>query len=96
MKRILEIFGILSLLISSFLVIPVIGENIEEDNSNDLGLRWKILYVIGNVKYNFESRLNYFYAIFGYVGGEIIKFGNIYIQFERIPLFINNGIFSSF
>jgi len=96
MKKQIGVFAIIILFTCSIIVIPVLGYCTEKEESNNLGLRWKILYVIGNVNYNFQAKLIYGYAIIGYVGGELIRFSNIYIEFKGIPLLIRNRIFSSF
>ena len=84
MKKLIGVLGIVLILVGSIFVMPVIGNEIEEENSKDLGIRWKILYVIGRVIYNLEAKLIHGYAIIGYVGGEIITFGNIYIEYEGV------------
>jgi hypothetical protein len=96
MKKQIGVFAIIIIFTCSIIVMPVLGYYSVEKESNNLGLRWKILYVIGNVNYNFQAKLIYGYAIIGFVGGELIRFSNVYIEFKGLPLLIRNRIFSSF
>jgi hypothetical protein len=96
MKKLFGVFGVVLILVGSTLIIPAVGMGVDEKYINNLEIKWKILFVIGRVNYNLGAKLITGYAVLGYVGGEILTFSSIYIKFELFPLFINNGVFSSF
>ena len=96
MKKIVGVVGIALFLMIPVVVTPVVGTTIEEDNFNDVEIKWKLLLVIGRINVCFDESVISGFALVGYTAGEILVVERININFEGIPLFINNGLFFSF
>jgi hypothetical protein len=96
LKKIFGYFGIILILIFSIFAISAVGMEVEEENFNDLEIKWKILLVIGRVNICFDDKIISGFALIGYVAGEILTFEDLNIKYEGIPLIYNNGLFSTF
>ena len=78
------------------IVTPSLAIEEEENINEELGIQWKILMVIGRINVRvLENKITGF-AFVGYTNGDLLIFERINIQFEGIPLFINNGLLFSF
>lgn len=78
------------------LVTPVVGTTIEEDNFNDVEIKWKLLLAIGKINYCFEDEIISGFVLIGYNAGEMLTFKRINSDYEGLPLIINNGLFFTF
>ena len=96
MKNIYGVVGIAMLVLIPVIVTPSLAIEEEEYINEELGIQWKILMVIGRINVRvLENKITGF-AFVGYTNGELLIFERINIQFEGIPLFINNGLLFSF
>ena len=96
MKNIYGVVGIAMLVLIPVIVTPSLAIEEEENINEELGIQWKILMVIGRINVRvLENKITGF-AFVGYTNGNLLIFERINIQFEGIPLFINNGLLFSF
>lgn len=96
MKKICAVFGVVLLFVIPVLASPSLAIDENEYATEELGIQWKILLVMGRINVRFlENKITGF-AFVGYTNGQILLFERIDIQFEGIPLFINNGLIFSF
>jgi len=85
MKKILIIYGIVLILIGSFLVTPVVGTSLNEDDKK-LELNRKILLVIGgDIHIRWIGRELYGQGFIVYAEGSILINSNFSIDFKGIP-----------
>jgi hypothetical protein len=92
MKKI-GIIAIVTIMLIPLVSTPTLSSEIEE---NELDFRWKVLVVIGRINVCFDEKTISGFALVGYTAGETLVLERIDIQFDGIPLFINNGLLFSF
>ena len=95
-KKIVGIFGILLILMIATFFTPAIGLGVDQKGFENLESKWEILIVIGRINICFEEKVISGFALIGYTAGETLTFENINIEYEGLPLFVNNGLFFSF
>ena len=96
MKKLLGVVGMIFFLMIPVIVTPVLGTPIEDDNLNDVEIKWKLLFAIGRINYCFEDKIISGFVLIGYNAGEMLTFEIININYEGLPMIINNGLFFTF
>ena len=96
MKKIFGVFGIVLILMITALVTPTIGTGFDEEDFEDLEIKWKILIVIGNIGICLKEKVISGFVLIGYTVGETLTNELINIKFEGLPIFIFSGLFFAF
>lgn len=93
MKKIFGILTLSSIFIISTMITPVLGYQIEEFQNDQQNIDLKLLLTIGLVTISNDEKLISGFVIIGYIGGEIITFQLINIEFEGFALPIYRSLF---
>ena len=75
---------------------PTFAINSEEYADEELDIQWKLLIVVSRINVCLQDKVISGFALIGYTDGEMLVFERVNIPFDGLPLFINNGLLSSF
>ena len=95
MKKI-GIYIIITLLISTAIISPVIAYENEEDQITQQNQNLRLLLAIGLINVNSANKEIKGFVIVGYNAGETIMFQTINIKYEGFPLVITKSLFYIF